>query len=89
MTEASMSEKRLLSKSEFCAAYGIKHTGFYRLVNTGALAALKIGTRTYVAIEEAERWRASLPTYTPAARHGADHAAVSSGKTHPGAAHAG
>ena len=65
MVELVSSEKRLLPKAEFCRLYGVGHSSFYGLVNSGQLRALKIGARTFVEAGEAERWKASLPAYKP------------------------
>jgi hypothetical protein len=68
MTELTTPSKDLLARAEFCARYGVGNTKFYELLNSGALRALKLGTRTYVDVSEAERWKASLPTYQPSNR---------------------
>jgi hypothetical protein len=67
MVEPMTREKRLLPKADFCRIYGVGHTTFYSLVNSGQLRALKLGSRTFVEVGEAERWKASLPAYKPAA----------------------
>ena len=57
---------RLMSKNDFCRRYNVGHTKFYELLNSGALRAVKCGTKTLVDEAEAERWKASLPAYEPA-----------------------
>ena len=61
--------KRLLSKKEFCTLYGVSFTTFYELLKGGQLKALKCGAKTLIDEAEAERWKASLPSYQSA--HGA------------------
>ncbi len=55
----------LLSLKQFCHDYGVSRATAYRLFAARQLAAVKIGTRTCVSIEEAERWRSSLVPFQP------------------------
>lgn len=57
--------KRLLSLSDFTAKYGPCRTIIYRLLNTGALSAVKVGRSTFIPVEAAEAWLAKLPAYQP------------------------
>lgn len=59
-----MAEK-LLSLREFERQYGPKKSAFYQLLRAGTLQAVKIGRSTYVTVEAAEEWKASLPSYQP------------------------
>ena len=66
MAESWEFSKRLLSKKEFCNHYGVSFTTFYQLLKDGQLKAVKCGHKTLVDEAEAERWKASLPSYQPA-----------------------
>jgi excisionase family DNA binding protein len=82
--------KRLLSKKEFCTLYGVSFTTFYELLKGGQLKALKCGAKTLIDEAEAERWKASLPSYQSA--HGAAHPHANSlgwRDPHSGERHAG
>lgn len=50
-------EKKAYSVDEFCAAYGICKTHFYKLIkaNKGPKTT-KIGRRTLISMQAAERW---------------------------------
>ncbi len=53
--------KRILTVSEFCHDYGGCRTKFYDLKNNNEIAVKKIGSKTVIPIEEAERWLEALP----------------------------
>lgn len=55
--------KRAYSVAEFAAAYGICRAQVYVEIKTGRLAARKIGRRSLISIEEAQRWFAALPEF--------------------------
>jgi len=48
-------------KKDFCRKVGIGPTTFHKLINTGKLKAVKIGSKTFVTDDEARRFLASLP----------------------------
>ncbi len=50
----------VLSVHQFCQNFGISHTTFYELRKRGKLKAVKVGRRTLVRVEEAQRWLNSL-----------------------------
>ena len=50
------------SVREFCDWSGLCKTKVYELIKQGDLTARKCGRRTFVAMEEALRWRDALPT---------------------------
>jgi hypothetical protein len=57
---AAASSRRGLPKHEFRQKFGgISNTTFHELVKRGDLSIHKIGRRTYVDVDEAERWWAS------------------------------
>ncbi len=59
-------EKRaLLSISDFTGEYPPCRTNTYKLINSGQLAAVKIGRRTFITRDSAEAWARSLPAYVP------------------------
>ncbi len=51
-----------LTVPDFLQTYAISRTGFYRTVNAGKLRLTKIGRSSRVALSEARRWAAALPT---------------------------
>ncbi len=59
--------KRALSIKEFCSQYSVSPAKFYLMLGAGEIKAKKIGTRTIVPHEEAERWMAGLPSFSPRA----------------------
>jgi excisionase family DNA binding protein len=48
----------------FGALHGVGRTKTYELINSGQLSAVKVGSRTLIPVEAAERWRERLPRYT-------------------------
>ena len=50
----------VLSVKQFCRDFGVSHTTFYDLRKRGKLKAIKVGRRTLVRVEEAQRWLNSL-----------------------------
>jgi len=52
--------KQLITVNEFLATYSLSRASFYRLVNKGDIAILKIGKLTRIHVSEAERWLKSL-----------------------------
>lgn len=58
--------RRVMSVEEFLAWAGISRWKFYDLVKNGEIRPRKIGSRTVIPIEEAERWLRDLPESGPA-----------------------
>jgi excisionase family DNA binding protein len=58
--------KRLYSTDAFCAAFSVGKTKLYQMLREGEIVASKIGDKTVIPHEEAERWRSSLPKYSDA-----------------------
>lgn len=52
--------KELYSVNEFCQAYNVSRTDFYRQLQSGRISILKRGRRSFIARETAEKWVASL-----------------------------
>src|SRR5215471_10518640 len=71
-----------MTVKEFCRRYSIGKTTTDNLLNTGAIAAKKFGTRTVIDPESAERWFQGLPTYSKPPKRPSGPAA--SGTSHPG-----
>lgn len=59
----------LLTVREFKTRYRVSHSQFYREVGKG-LPIRKIGRATRIALADAEKWAASLPTQTGEATNG-------------------
>lgn len=50
----------VMSVQQFCRDFGVSHTTFYELKKRGKLKAVKVGRRTLVRFDEAQRWLNSL-----------------------------
>ena len=55
--------QRAMSIPQFCERYDLCRTKAYEEINSGRLRARKIGTRTIVAVEDAEDWLDRLPLF--------------------------
>jgi excisionase family DNA binding protein len=55
-----MSNERAFNIGEFCRRYGIGRTTAYAEVKAGRLALLKVGRRSLVTHDDAERWLREL-----------------------------
>jgi len=53
--------QRVLSIPEFCQQYGPGKTTAYQEIHAGRLRAKKVGRRTVIAVDDAERWLRTLP----------------------------
>lgn len=51
-----------LTVNEFCRRFSVSRTTFYEQVKTRRLEVRKIGQKSIVLTEEAERWLAALPS---------------------------
>jgi hypothetical protein len=60
----------LLTVAEFKGRYKISHSAFYREVAANRIPIRKIGRATRIALADAEKWAASLPTQTGEATNG-------------------
>jgi excisionase family DNA binding protein len=49
-----------ITVAEFCRAYSVSNTTFYALRNWGDIKTLKVGRRTLIDRDEAQRWLKSL-----------------------------
>jgi hypothetical protein len=58
--------RKLIPIREFGDTYGPRRTATYDLIKEGKLEAVKIGSRTLIDVESAERWAASLPRFQSA-----------------------
>lgn len=63
-----MSNEGALSVKEFCERYRVGQTTFYAEKKSGRLEAVKVGRRTLISVEAANRWFEALPKASPA-RH--------------------
>ena len=52
-----------LSVERVCERYDIGRTQLYRLLNDGAITAVKFGRRTLINVASADAYFASLPSY--------------------------
>lgn len=55
-------KKRAITINEFCKAYSIGRTSAYDEIKVGRLRIVKVGKRTLVPIDNAEKWLESLST---------------------------
>ena len=53
---------QFLTVAEFKVRYKISHSAFYREVNASRIPIKKIGRATRIAVSEAEKWAANLPS---------------------------
>ena len=58
--DGTPSEKRLYTIKESCAFAGLGPTTIYKLLKTGALKAVKVGSLTRIRSEDLESWLANL-----------------------------
>jgi excisionase family DNA binding protein len=58
-----MTQSHLLSIPDFCGENRISRSTAYRLLQEGALRAVKIGRLTRIDRSYSEAWRAALATY--------------------------
>lgn len=49
-------EKKAYTVAEFCDAYGMKRSTAYSEIKTGKLKICKVGRRTLISREDAEKW---------------------------------
>jgi excisionase family DNA binding protein len=56
---------RAISLREFARCYGVGLTTAYEEIRAGRLKKVKIGKRSLILVDEAERWLKSLPVYEP------------------------
>lgn len=56
---------KVQSVDEFCEAYGLSKSMFYKLLRTGkAPRIMKVGRRTLISFEAAEEWQRSVEQKT-------------------------
>ncbi len=63
------SQPQALSVAQFCAAHNLSRATFYNLLKIGqGPAIMKVGKRTLVSVEAAQRWRSAMeapPSFPP------------------------
>ena len=56
-----MSDKSAFSVNQFCEAYGLSRSSFYRMLREGlAPAIIRVGRRVLVSIEAARDWERTM-----------------------------
>jgi hypothetical protein len=63
MSETIQSKKAVMSIQEFREWAGVGNTFVYQELKLGNLKAIKIGCRTLIRVEEAQRWLDSREAY--------------------------
>jgi hypothetical protein len=58
-------QSNAFSIRDFCLAYAIGRTLAYAEISAGRLAARKVGNRTVILRNDAERWASLLPAAKP------------------------
>lgn len=53
-------QPRAITVDQFCRAYSLGRSKFYLLVRDQKIKTLKVGSKTLIATDEAERWFRSL-----------------------------
>lgn len=64
------SAAKALTIRRFTESYGISRAKTYRLIESGELEAVKMGSRTLIPADSAEAWFANLPRVGGARRSG-------------------
>ena len=54
-------DKKLLTFADLKRRYGVGRTHAYKLIRDGDLEAVKVGSKTMITPEAAEKWRSNLP----------------------------
>lgn len=49
-------EPAVLTVPQFCQRYQVSRSTFYKLARVGEIRIAKVGRKTLIAVEEAERW---------------------------------
>ena len=52
----------MITVKEFCQRYATSHSTAYREIQAQRLKITKVGRSTRIAIADAEKWAAALPT---------------------------
>ena len=60
-----MSEKLAYSVAELCAAANFGRTTAFAAIRSGALRAVKVGSRTLILAEDLRKYLSSLPAANP------------------------
>lgn len=63
MTIETHGQPEAFTVREFCERYSVGRTKAYELLNANEVEARKVGSRTLVTRQSAERWFENLPTY--------------------------
>jgi excisionase family DNA binding protein len=58
-------DRRALTIHEFVARYSIGRSKIYEEAAAGRLKLRKVGKKTLITVDDAEKWLASLPTVEP------------------------
>lgn len=66
--EAASGRPRFQEIKHFCAENNVSHVTTYKLINEGAIEAVKLGRKTLIVVESADAWAASLPRMKPKTR---------------------
>jgi excisionase family DNA binding protein len=71
MSDNEAHEAGLFTVDAFMSRYGVGRSQTYKLINDGALEAVKLGRMTRIVARSAEKWAASLPRVKPGSMAGA------------------
>jgi excisionase family DNA binding protein len=58
-----LANQRALSIPQFCQRYGPGKSTAYQEIQAGRLRARKVGRRTLITLDDAERWLRDLPEF--------------------------
>ena len=58
-------QKGMRRFKKWCEDNGFGYTNGYKIINSGAIKAMKVGALTYITDEEDARWKANLPAFKP------------------------
>ncbi len=58
--------KKAFTIKEFSDTYGPSRSKTYELLAEGQISAVKVGSRTFITAESADKWFANLPSHKAA-----------------------
>ena len=63
--DAAALSPRFMTIARASELYGPSRATFYRLLGTGAIAAKRVGSRTFLSVASLDAWFAAAPAYRP------------------------
>jgi len=60
--QTTQTTPKLLTVNQFVQLYSVSRSTLYRLLSAGELKSRKVGSRTYIATQDADDWINNLPS---------------------------